>query len=251
MIDARRNDGCAEGVSDHQIDVIVSQLRRVCRQATMEYALNVGRIIIHNFYDGDISAWRGKGPKQASFRRLARRPDLPMSPVLLYRCVATYELCERIDALARWNNINVSHIRAVLNLPDDTQVELLSQANAERWSVRRLEELASAARSSCKTRRGQRNHLVRAVKALSRALAEHMSQRPSFDEMNIGDVRRTLSDAREVLEQLEEMLDPAAQVIDTRGACSDRPHDGAPSLSAHEGLRQPSPHDGAAEPSQS
>ena len=200
----------ATGISEHQIDLIVNQLRRVCRQATMEYALNVGRIIIHNFYDGDISAWRGRGPKLASFRRLASRPDLPMSPVLLYRCVATYELCERVDALSRWGNINVSHIRAVLNLPDDLQVDLLSRANAERWPVRRLEELASAARGSRQHRHSSHRPLVRAVAALSRALSDEVGQHSLLMEADAANVRRVLDRARKALQELEEALGSAA-----------------------------------------
>jgi hypothetical protein len=208
MLRRSRGDSSEAGVCDEQLDLVVSQLRRVCRQATMEYALNVGRIIIHNFYNGDISAWRKRGPKEASFRRLARRPDLPMSPVLLYRCVATYELCERVDALARWNNINVSHIRAVLNLPDDKQIELLSRANAERWPVRRLEEVASATRNHRDSRRSSGQHLIRTVKTLSRVLTNQAENVASLDESDALAMRRLISCAREALEKLEGALTP-------------------------------------------
>ena len=221
-------------VSDQQIDLIVSQLRRVCRQATMEYALNVGRIIIHNFYDGDITGWRGRGAKRASFRRLACRPDLPMSAVLLYRCVATYELCERVDALSRWSNINVSHIRAVLNLPDEKQVELLSLANAERWSVRRLEERAGAVRSAGRSQhRRSTNHLLRALKALSRALSNQGEQIEPLLEADAPAARQLLQGVRESLEK----LDSALALLDDAPASSWRPalSDGAPSDSSPAG----------------
>jgi len=35
-----------EEMSDEQMDVVVMQIRRISRDATLQYALNIGRIVI-------------------------------------------------------------------------------------------------------------------------------------------------------------------------------------------------------------
>jgi hypothetical protein len=125
---------------DNEMDLIVMKLRQVSREASLDYAIRIGSVIVHYFYGGDVSAWRARGPKPTSFRRLAARPDLPMSPSVLYRCVAIFELCERLGVVSRWRHVTASHLRAVLNLDAKEQVRLLAAVNAEGWSVQRLEE---------------------------------------------------------------------------------------------------------------
>jgi len=213
---------------DEQIDVVVSQLRRICRQATMEYALNVGRIVIHNFYGGDLKAWRTRGAKQTSFRKLARRPDLPMSPVLLYRCVATYELCERISGISQWNHINASHIRAVLSLSNEDQFEMLARANAKRWTVRELEDHVLERREKLEPRaRNLSSKVARSVRALGKVLettlgAEWLDEAQS-NQQSVEAVRNAIHDARRVLEQLDSALGLATeQPNDSESSSSSR-----------------------------
>src|SRR6478735_5141212 len=87
------------------VDRVVEHLNRICRNSGLEFALQVGSVVIHHFYDGDVEAWRVRGPKAVSFRRLALHPQLPMSPGALYRCVALFELCDRLEAPSRWRNL--------------------------------------------------------------------------------------------------------------------------------------------------
>src|SRR4051794_34652916 len=120
-------------VSDESIQLVVYQIGQICRDSSLEFALRVGAVVIHNFYDGEVNSWRGRGPKLHSFRRLARHPELPMSPAALYRCVAIFELCERLNAPARWRRLSASHLRTVLGLPPDAQEQLLATANKHHW----------------------------------------------------------------------------------------------------------------------
>jgi len=73
------------------IEKVLGQLNTICENASFDFALSVGHLIIDNFYLGDVDGWRSQGINNASFRRLARHPDLPMSPARLYRSVNAYE----------------------------------------------------------------------------------------------------------------------------------------------------------------
>lgn len=129
-------------VTDEQLNLVVNKLCQLTRESTLDYAIRVGSLVIHYFYGGNMTDWRKRGPKAQSFRRLASHPELPMSASALYRCVAVFELCERLNVVSRWSRITVSHIRVVLGITEPEQSRLMVRANAERWSVQRLQEEA-------------------------------------------------------------------------------------------------------------
>jgi len=85
-----------DGPDDDRVDRAVQQLNTICKVATMDFALAVGKLIIDEFYDGRVDSWRLREPKDHSLRKLSRHPDLPMSPGALYRSVAMYEVCSRL-----------------------------------------------------------------------------------------------------------------------------------------------------------
>lgn len=128
-----------EGVSRDEMCLVVSKLNQITRDSTLDYAIRVGSLIVHYFYAGDMALWRSRGPKTNSFRRLASHPQLPMSASVLYRCVAVFEICERLNVVTRWKSMTASHLRVVLRLSEEDQCRLLAAADRERWSVQRLE----------------------------------------------------------------------------------------------------------------
>jgi hypothetical protein len=119
------------------VDRVVLRLNAICKTTTFEFAMSVGKLVVDSFYGGDPLVWRQRGPKSMSFRKLARHPDLPMSPAALYRSVAIYELSCRLG-VASWKHLSTSHLRLVLSLPEHAQSELLLRAESEAWSVARL-----------------------------------------------------------------------------------------------------------------
>jgi hypothetical protein len=133
------NEPRGEAEDSSLVEAVVLQLNTPCKNATFDFAMAVGKLIVDTIYSGDLDSWRDRGHKCASFRKLARHPDLPMSPSALYRSVAIYELTRRLGA-APWKNISTSHLRLVLPLPRDRQLELIQHAEANRWSVQRLRE---------------------------------------------------------------------------------------------------------------
>ncbi len=127
---------------DELVENVVLRLNAIRRAATFDFVMGVGALIVETFYSGDLTAWRMRGRKEASFRRLSRHPDLPMSSVALYRCVAIYEMCERLG-IRNWKHVTTTHLRVVLPLPPETQRQLLDAAESSCWSVRRIEEVAA------------------------------------------------------------------------------------------------------------
>lgn len=180
------------------------QIRRLVRDASLGFALRVGAIIIHHFYHGQSDVWRSRGHKTASFRKLARRPQLPLTAGALYRCIALYELCDRLDAASRWGQLGASHLRLVLGLPQALKEQLLTKANNERWTVKKLQE--EALRRKDGTTRGGR----RPRPPITRSLMP---------------IKRCLNDYRHTVEQVGEVSDEghglSVQLLEETRVCLD------------------------------
>lgn len=149
------------------VESVVLQLNNLCKHATFDFAMAVGKLIIDTIYSGELGAWRSRGVKSASFRKLAKHPDLPMSPSALYRSVAIYELGRRLG-VDRWQFVSTSHLRLLLPLPGDRQRQLVQAAEAHAWSVQRLrEEIAALDAESARPRaRGGRSKQSRLRKTI-------------------------------------------------------------------------------------
>lgn len=158
-----------------KVERVVRQLNALCKTATFDFAMSVGKLIIDTFYSGDLAAWRDRGIKNVSFRRLAKHPDLPMSATALYRSTAIYEVCQRVGA-SEWRHLSTSHVRLVLPLPGAQQVSLLRRAEADAWPVQRLREeieaLPSSSRAVGRGGRPKRSALRKAVRTLQAFLEE-------------------------------------------------------------------------------
>lgn len=133
-------------LTSDSVELAVAEIRQLSRVASLELALGIGEIVFRRIFDGDIELLRKTGRKHMSFRRLALHPDVPISASALWRCVATYELSERLPAVKRAKHIGVSHIREVFGLADTVQEKLLSRADSERWTVAELTEHARSNR---------------------------------------------------------------------------------------------------------
>lgn len=209
----RTNEDTVERVVDH--------LKRVCRNTGLELALQVGSVIIHHFYDGDVVAWRARGPKTASFRRLAAHPELPMSPGMLYRCAALFELCDRLEAPSRWRNLGASHLRAVLGLPPSLQERLLALANDQRWTVQSLDAEVRKHRSVRELKGGRRPQpaLVIGLSKVRQAI-ERCSD--SLD-LDADYEAQHLHSSAAAIAQAQESLDKLAAVVSGRIRETTRP----------------------------
>jgi hypothetical protein len=179
---------------------LVIAINAIAKTATFAFTVRVGKLVIANVYDGDIVAWRHRGPKDQSFRALAMHPNLPMSPSALYRSVAMYELCVRLG-IDNKTYLSTSHLRLVLGLESDVQAKLLGLAERERWPVRRLEdEVAIAKTTMGATGRGGRRRRSK-LRIASAALSSATEANEAVGE---DDVEKASPESRRVLAELLE-----------------------------------------------
>jgi hypothetical protein len=201
-------------LSADELDRVVAQIGRVTRTAGLEFALRIGALIIHHFYGGNTEMWRLRGPKMPSFRRLAEHPHLPMSPGALYRCVAIFELCDRLGAASRWRNLGPSHFRAVLAVDSVVQERLLSLANSERWTVRALQDEVARSKVARRTRGGRRaqSQVTRFLKTIRKCLVEHheaLNDVESVAPHELGELVALLDQTRASLDKISRFLHSA------------------------------------------
>lgn len=198
---------------EDRVEMVVRRLNSLCKKATLGFALAVGKLIIEQFYGGKALAWRSRDPrKDVSLRKLARHPDLPMSAGALYRCVAIYELCERIN-IDSWHHISSSHLRLVLPLPPDQQTHLLRRCEEQKWTSRRLDEEVAAvlARHSGSGTAGVRRQsrvlisarrLTKAIEALADSLESAQTSEETSPE-TIREVLAAIQRANELCGKME------------------------------------------------
>lgn len=198
----------SEAIEHDPLDELADKLAALGKDVSVEQAVEIGRLVIERLYDGDLSAWRGRGPKAHSLRTLARRAELSVSSSALYRSIALYELSERLGGIEGWAaaGLGVSHVRLVLGLDHDVQRRLLDLAVERAWTVAELEREAAAARQQVPKlqRRGGRPRLPRFLKSVHRL----RKASEASDEM-FGDLDAV---AEMQLEQIIEIRDALATI---------------------------------------
>lgn len=198
-------------LSDEELNLLVTKLVQISREARLEHAIRVGSLVIHHFYRGDLQLWRSKGPKTASFRRLAMHPGLPMSASVICRCVAIFDVCQRLDVATRWRRITLSHLRLVLRLNSSAQQQLLAAANTHRWTVNQLEAEARKHHQHRSGGRRPRPELIRKTELIGRLMRTlHQLQEGLPDAGAVADIideaRVEIAASLERLERAQTLL---------------------------------------------
>lgn len=138
-------------VPDDVIDSVYNTLRSMARDASLGLYIDMGKVIVTKFYGGDLATWRDRGQKDASFRKLAARfdrdEDAPegTSAAGLYRAVSIYIMDKQWGVSDR-KHLTMTHVRALIGLPDMQQKRLLAAAEKEEWSGDRVEREAAKVR---------------------------------------------------------------------------------------------------------
>jgi hypothetical protein len=125
----------------------------------------LGRLIVDRFHGGDLEAFRGRGRKDASLRKLAQHPELPMSASALYNAVAAFDFAENNPGVYSSKHLTPTHVRTVLALPAPEQIRLLAEAEDRALTVEQLASEVARARSS-ERRGGGRKALPQFVKSI-------------------------------------------------------------------------------------
>jgi hypothetical protein len=157
------------------------RIATLTRLAPLQLAIAIGRAVAEELYGGDLvrlrGAWRRGDP---SYRRLAAQPALGVGPSELHRCVAVYELLERLRVPASEQaELSKSHFVAIALAPRSAQQALLERARASVWGVERTEREARALRRRTP---GGRPPLHPTIRALHRFEALLRREEPALRE---------------------------------------------------------------------
>jgi hypothetical protein len=205
-----------EVAAGSKLDALVAKLNELQRTATLEHALRVGRLIVAEMYGGDLGLWRREGEREVSFRRLAERTkvDLNMSPTSLYRSMALFDLCSRLPP-ELWRDFGAAHLRAVLGLPQELQVRLLSMAKVHDWSAREI--YAQARQVQGRRRAGQppTTANLRVLRRLIVSLREWITIHETWTDPTM---EALVPEARELLERLDRLIAERDQEQPSLGA---------------------------------
>lgn len=193
--------------TDDPVERAVSEIRHLSRTASIELALGVGGIVFRHLFKGDLELVRRNGPKEASFRRLALHPELPMSATSLWRAVAIFELSTRVPLVTQSKHLGVTHVHAVLGLPGREQEQLLGTAERERWTPAALRAQAAARRGGHGGRR-PKLEILRVLDGLRRLATvplETFGDRAAVARLSAEDIEVALVSLRELDERLIEL----------------------------------------------
>ncbi len=148
---------CSSQDVEQRVRIAVQRLQNLTRSASLQFAIEVGRVVVDSLYRGDSTAWRDRSQKDHTLRALAANPELPISASALYRALSIYELNQATrGSIARARHLGVSHVRAVLGLERVHQLQLLESAERAAWTVCHLEREVARYRSSARSRGGRR-----------------------------------------------------------------------------------------------
>ncbi len=137
------------------IDGLVRELGDLYHAAGLELTVAIGRLILDRIYGGDLAAWRSRGRKDISFRKLERHPDLPFRASTLSKAVAVYLISQRRPDLLQLHNLGPSHLQELAGLERALQDRLIDQANEERWTVKRVRAEVRSLRGDQDKRQGR------------------------------------------------------------------------------------------------
>jgi hypothetical protein len=208
-------------VDDNVIDEVAEKLNELTRLRGLELAAEMGKVVIDNFFDGDLEAYRSRGIRDASLRKLAKHPKLGISPTTLYRSIETFALSDRLGN-PEWKNLTTSHVRAVLGLKEEDQQKLLTQAEDKGWTAQQLQTQAAKSKKKIADGRG-RPPLPRFQKSLQQMGKFFADPDDSFgdteklDELE-DDVAlslfKTVTDAKSKIDELQKQLQKRVRGLD-------------------------------------
>lgn len=189
--------------TEEALSEVVTEINGILRDGAVQTMILVGRHVVRDCFDGDMAAWNKHGPKAASYRQLAEHPDLKISATGLHRAVGLYELDSRLGVSER-KQLTVTHLRAVLGLPEEVQRKLIEKAEEEGWSSTQMDDAAKVARRKTGNKRG-RPPDPRVVKTLRRLVKATEGDDAFADMADLKNRAAVLSDIETLRARLDEL----------------------------------------------
>lgn len=153
------------------VDSVVEELNEVHALGNLATARQIGKVIVHRIFDGDIDGFRSGHKNKSTYRALAEHEALRPSYSSLWYSVAVYEHFEKIDEQVA-GALTLAHHRALAHVHDaGARGELAARAVNEKLTAEQLQAVirgAAPARPADAPARG-RPRLPDVVKGLTKA----------------------------------------------------------------------------------
>lgn len=195
---------------DRLVEEVAVAILEIPRETTLSYYVRIGELLFREIYGSSLEEMRAKGGKRISLRmlseRLSRNDQAGFSAVTLCRMIQMFDIDRRLN-VSDWKALTPQRVRAVNSLSDDEQVRLLSRADAEGWTQKRLvAEVAKLRRAAPEPRIGcpPLPRFLKAARAIGRAHAE--SKPDLFEDLDALD-RLPRSEVDELLATLRHIQD--------------------------------------------
>ena len=158
------------------LDRVVDELEAICARNAFELAYKAGELLMATLYRGSLEHFRSSGRKHPTYQALLSHPRLHLSPTAVWRSLRLYELCQRLPWVLESPQINVTHVYAVIGLPQSTQEDLLRQTQREGWVAGQLEAEAKQFRRAGGRGRPRLSALDASIRSLQKVLAHPFRQ---------------------------------------------------------------------------
>jgi hypothetical protein len=198
-------------VDQDRIERLAGRINAIYREATLDVTYSIGELVIKELYEGQLGLWGSHGTRRASYRRLAARGDLLLSPSALCRAVAIYVLCQRSGGKGSYRHLTASHLQEVLALEAPQQEHLLRAAEAEHWTVSRLRAEVQKRRPNAS--RSKRPPLVRALAKMRTLLDDNCGILNDADSLRAMSNEAT-RECRATLAEVSARLDALSRALE-------------------------------------
>src|SRR5262249_27608243 len=122
----------------------------------------------------------------------------------LWRAASVYLLCQRWPKALSSKHLRLSHLYAVLDVPEEAQIRLLRRAEAESWSGTRTKLAAARVKGKRSAKPSRRTSAL--IRSLYR-VAENGTRRPRrLSAEELAELRHALGEARATLSEIASEL---------------------------------------------
>lgn len=159
-------------LSPAELDQHVERLRKSLvsgENNDKDVLIHRGKLVVQCLYRGDLTSWRRLGPRDAQFRALANRTNLPLPTTQLCQAVTLYELFDRLPELTCDPHVTLRHLDIIAQVPGADQEALLEALIEGRWTLRRLRNNVFGAEKRHATRgRPKHANVVKTLNTIAR-----------------------------------------------------------------------------------
>jgi hypothetical protein len=212
-----------------QVGDIVREINRLYVVKGLETARVIGEYVLRVCFHGDVTAIHNRSRHPASYRELARRPDLKVSATFIYSAVAVVEQLRMLpDDLA--GELPLAHHRALLAIKDESdKVATARQAVQGDWSVKKLRDHVRSITHKRDTESTKRHAgrpsqppFARAIRHIEHAVKELNDYSLSDADVRAYGYMKSSEDSERALECLQQLASLLEQVRDVSRESGDR-----------------------------